>query len=330
MNLSQEFIEYIALHRREILQPEAPSHLLELLGLDDESLQRWRSASETIVTLPHSSPNVFKLRTRVMQHAAYIQTSHHKVHHARITLSHNNYSDLGWRPYSWWFLNRNGEVSEERFVTRHKKFKHLTVSSQPPLHTIPEGLLAHDTMAAEAAVWGSNLSVSFMLIDAVTSHFAGLKPDARCTYIPLNWLISFAQDKARASSVESEWLRFLLDRAEGRSVSSVGKLEAHCSWTADILDNFSNLALLSLLGEPHVLGGEKMAGYWPHPLNAIREANRNSPVSLPFPHLVTVPNFDLLDRYPPSPRVKLYLRNHGLPYSQGLAVAEHGRFAANE
>lgn len=325
--MTEDLIEFVRRARTGWLLPGAPPDAFRLLGVDDETLDRWRDSAGRVVTLPHASPNVFHPRTRVGWYAGHVLKRHPDRHHVRVVLTHVNFSDLGWRPYAWWSLSPDGEVRVYRQFSRNKKQKHVVVSSRPGMTETPDGLGAVDAEAARAALWGADLSVSYMLISAVVERAAGMVAAGRASYVPLTALVGFARSQAAAGDVAwGDWCRGLTAQAGGRRVGADGRLEPCDPAVADVFDNYSNLAALALLGGPQVLGGGKMAAYWPA-VEAVLDPLARPKTETPTLDLRVVPDVDLMGPIRPSPAVQTQLEALGVPYSQGLAVAEHGAFA---
>ncbi|MEV5499527.1 hypothetical protein AB0M50_29410 [Nonomuraea fuscirosea] len=338
MSTKALFIEHLRRERLTLLRPDTPPEIvaraLELLGLDDPSLDRWARSRTSLISLPHASPNVFDPRTRVGWFAGEMQRQVSGLHHVRVVLTHTNFSDLGWRPYAWWYLS-DGVVRRHRLFSRNKKQKHCVISSRPPLDVVPEGMTGADLSAARAAIWGSDLAASFMLIGAVIERAAGMIPGPVATYLPLTMLVSFVRELAsRASSPDEQgaspaaWCGRLIATTQGRRVAPDGTLRECSGDRAEVLDNYGNLASLALLEDAQVLGGAKMAGYWPDVEAVAARIQGTAPEGFALPCVLMVPELDLLSFAGPSPDVAAQLERQGVRYSQGLAVAEHGCFAA--
>ncbi|GAA3634520.1 hypothetical protein GCM10022223_61060 [Kineosporia mesophila] len=326
MSPDPDLAAFVRRERGRLLRAGGSPRALASLGLDDGSLDRWQHASRSLVTLPHASPNVFFPRVRVGWFAASRQAGLPHLHHVRIVLTHVNFSDLGWRPYAWWYMGADGTLHCSRQFTRSKKLKHVIVGSRPRLGEIPEGVRGADGEAAELALSGADLSASYMLIMSAVERAAGLAAPGAVTYLPLNWLVRFAREQSGTATAVGRWLQALLTGAEGRRVDDSGRLVPCPPADAHVLDNTSNQALLALLGETEVLGGGKMAAYWPDIEARLDRLRPQAPATLGAPRPVTVP--DVLDQPPvhPAPALLAQLVTAGIPYSQGLAVAEHGAF----
>lgn len=330
MSTRAAFIDYVRARRTSLFRPGVPDDVLALAGLDDAALERWAASPRVLVTLPHASPNVFDPRTRVGWYAGRLQARDPGVHHVRAVLTHVNFSDLGWRPYGWWYLDGDHQVCCARQFTRNKKRKHVVVSSRPPLEGVPEGMTGTDADAARAAAWGADLALSYLLVGAVTERAAGMVSGGAATYLPLTLFVGFARERAAAGGADplTRWCRALLADAGGRRLDASGELEDCDPFKAEVLDNDSDLTLLALTGSPVVAGGAKMAGYWPQIDALAARLSPDAPADCPPPRLLVVPDADLLAAAGPSPDVAAQLAAQGVPYSQGLAVAEHGAFAA--
>jgi hypothetical protein len=340
------FIEHLRHARHDLLRPGLDpadaATALSLLGLDDAALDHWATAAAPLVSLPHASPNVFFPRALVGWFASKLMRGTDQ-HHIRIALTHVNFSDLGWRPYAWWYLDQAGTLRCHRVFSRNKKRKHVVVASQPALGAQPEGMAGADRRAAQAAAMGADLAASYQLITAVTERAAGLAPAGRTTYLPLTALVSFARELAAERSLPGSggsdggtggsggagaWCSALLDGARGRRVGADGALRDCPARDADVFDNYSNLAALCLLGRTCVLGGKKMAGYWPEVRAVIGRYGQSAPGDMTEPEVLVVPEAEGPGPVSPSPAVTAQLAEQGVPYSQAMAVAEHGDFAA--
>lgn len=319
--MRKHFIAWLREQRHTLVtDPEA----LATLGLDDAGLAAWAGAERVVTTLPHASPNVFFPRVGVAWYARHLQQEDAELHHVRFALTHVNFSDLGWRPYAWWHLDAGGRLQRSTLFTRNKKRKHVVVASQATLRAVPESMIGVDAAAAELARSGTNLAHSYLLAMAAVERAAGLALPGRTVYLPLSLLVAFARSSG------APWLRELVGSATGRRLGDDGLLYAVAdSRTADVLDNDSNLALLAALGEQGVVGGAKMEAYWPQVLARGRRASAASGVRLPAPALVKLPaGVDYAAHVAPSATLAAALDAAGIGYSQGLAVGEHGAFAA--
>ncbi|MEU6611604.1 hypothetical protein ABZ922_42470 [Streptomyces shenzhenensis] len=342
MDTKQAFIDHVRRGRSSLLRPDAPAEAVDealaVLGLDDASLARWSVSESVLVSLPHASPNVFDPRMRVGWYAATAQRRDPRPnHHLRVVLTHINFSDLGWRPYAWWYLGDDGKVHCHRQFSRNKKHKHVTVASRPPLEEVPEAVTGTDLAASRIARWGADLAVSYMLVTAVIERAAGMVSAPTATYLPLPVLISFVQAHTEDPPATAgppggslaSWCTLLTERADGRRVGPDGVLVECPARQATVFDNYSNLAALSVLGAPQVLGGTKMAGYWPNVQRLLDALRQVAPPDLRDPRTSLVPDADPRRLVRPSPATAAELERQGIPYSQGLAVAEHGDFAAH-
>ncbi|MGW2861805.1 hypothetical protein, partial [Streptomyces sp. NPDC001205] len=161
----------------------------------------------------------------------------------------------------------------------------------------------------------------------------------RTLYLPLDLLVAFFRDglagadpaATRAGSDASGgWAAALFGlRTRARRLDATGRLvDCDSAGEAFVLDNSSNIALLSLLGCAGVVGGAKMAGYWGEIEERVERAGRLSGVPVPLPELLRLPDgVAYEDVVRPSPGLAAELAAAGIGYSQGMAVAEHGSFA---
>ncbi|RMB71745.1 hypothetical protein AYK61_21380 [Rhodococcus sp. SBT000017] len=330
--VGEQLIEFVRSRRGDYVDPAAPESALQSLGLDDATLARWRSSTDVIATLPHASPNVFFPRVRVSWYAGRLQAREPDTHHVRLCLTHVNLSDLGWRPYAWWYLDERGDLAELRLSTRNKKRKHAVVSSVGPINGPPPGASGADLDAGNAASWGRDHAVSSMLILSTVERAAGMSESGRTTYVPFDELVSFVRDRSDGPGSDplTRWSKGVLAHADGRRKGPDGRLRPCDPIEADVFDHNSNMALLSLLGDPRVLGGAKMTGYWPAVKSRVDAVRADSGVDASTPHPVEVPDVDLTPIASPSFGVREQLRQAGIEYSQSMAVHEHGRFAATD
>jgi hypothetical protein len=322
-----EFAAWLRGRARTLARAEA----LTALGLDDDGLHALQTARQVVVSLPHASPNVFFPRAGVSWYARHLQRADPSVLHLRVVLTHVNFSDLGWRPYAWWFLDKDSRLTRETLFTRNKKAKHVTVASQGPMLDIPDRAHHTDRSAAELALLGTNRAISYMLLMSTVERAAGLTVPGRTVYVPLDLLVAFFCERHRDATAGEygRWLSDLLDlRTATRRLTDTGTLEPGTLADAFVLDNTSNLALLSLLGCTGVVGGAKMAAYWSDITDRLTSAGRSSGLPVAAPELLRLPGgIDYLDLVRPSPDVAADLEAAGIAYSQGMAVAEHGDFA---
>ncbi|WP_438484866.1 hypothetical protein [Streptomyces sp. S186] len=309
-------------HRRECL---------DVLGLDEATLTACANTPQLIVTLPHASPNVFFPRVGVCWYARHLQEVNAAAFHLRVVLTHVNFSDLGWRPYAWWFLDEAGEPARETFFTRNKKAKHVVVASQAPIRAVPPQAVNADRAAAELGLCGADRAVSYMLMTAAIERAAGLTIPGRTLYVPLNLIVEFFRDDhGNGADAAAKWASPLMGSGAGaRKVGRSGKLEpADAVREAFVMDNPTNIALLSLLSSPEIVGGGKMAGYWSDIVERVDNANRTSGLNIPAPKLSRLPdNVNYQQHVTPSLSLRQALETEGVGYSQGMAVTEHGAFA---
>ncbi|MFB7664059.1 hypothetical protein ACFC1R_08945 [Kitasatospora sp. NPDC056138] len=335
LTVRQEFASWLRSKRDEIIADSGDEDFqesLEILGLDDRSLARFATAENVLVSLPHASPNVFFPRVGVSWYVRHLQQADDSAFHLRVVLTHVNFSDLGWRPYAWWYLDTEGALRRETLFTRNKKAKHVVVASQGPLQSVPNSAGNVDRKAARLAKSGINRAISYMLLMATVEESAGLSVSGSTLYVPLNLVVEFFRDRRLGPGSDSHqrWADALLESSpQARSLSPSGELAAsEAPGTAFVLDNSSNIALLSLLSCTGIVGGAKMAGYWHEVGDRVTAADRAAAIAVALPSLVRLPDgIDYLRPVPPSPRLARELEAAGIGYSQGMALAEHGRFA---
>lgn len=327
-DIREEFLRGIA---ATLPETSAQHGRREIFGWTDQAERNFRHAERILVTLPHASPNVFFPRAMPHWHATRRSNEHDGIH-LRIVLDHINFSDLGWRPYSWWYLDSGGALSDLRLFTRNKKKKHVAVCSRPPLP--PEKLQwprgYSDWLPRDAR----NLSDSFIGVMACDEAMAGLRPKDRLVYVNLSDVVAILRRIAErlGGGGRRSWLQSLFSHAEGRIVGASGSLEP-CEepWRASIIDNASMIAALGALGNVEIIGGRKMLGYWGDVLSKAATATHACGVTAPLP--VPIDFSELRPRLePPRPseRLRKQLYDAGIGYSQGLAVAEHGAYASGD
>lgn len=231
---------------------------LRALGLDDAGLDAFARAPRVLVSLPHASPNVFFPRVGVSWYVRHLQRADPSAFHLRVALTHVNFSDLGWRPYAWWFLDRDGALARETLFTRDKKAKHVAVAGRPPMRGVPERAVGADREAASLALRGADRALSYLLLMSAVERAAGLAVPGRTLYLPLDLLVAYFRGGPGG------WPAALFGlRTGARRLDGTGRLvECERAEEAFVLDNSSNIALLSALGCAGVVGGAKMAGYW--------------------------------------------------------------------
>lgn len=294
--------------------------LQHLFGWDIATANSFLSASRLIVTLPHASPNVFFPRVAASWYARHLQCDDGKAFHLRIVLSHTNFSDLGWRPYAWWYLDNRQQVRKVNLFTRNKKKKHVTIISQPPLSelALPDmenHLLAAYSMSTQCI----NRAWSYVALMASTERAAGLSLAQRTMYITLDQLL-FAISQSELSGLSS-----LLQRINARSLCPLGELQPTTPGEPSLVyDNSMNIALISTLGTDGIIGGAKMLNYW----SGVASCERSLATGYrPMKVLLIPEDNQVVEKVMPSQGVSKQLVQLGIPYSQGLALSEHGRFA---
>ncbi|MFF4183039.1 hypothetical protein ACFYZ9_07605 [Streptomyces sp. NPDC001691] len=333
------FVAWLRSARDALVADEGKGRALRALGLDDAGLDAFTDARRVVVSLPHASPNVFFPRVGVSWYVRHLQRADPSAFHLRVALTHVNFSDLGWRPYAWWFLDQRGALARETLFTRNKKAKHVVVAGQPPLSEVPSRAVGADREAARLALHGTDRALSHLLLMSAVERAAGLTVPGRTLYLPLDLLVAFFRDglagadpaATRAGSDASGgWAAALFGlRTRARRLDATGRLvDCDSAGEAFVLDNSSNIALLSLLGCAGVVGGAKMAGYWGEIEERVERAGRLSGVPVPLPELLRLPDgVAYEDVVRPSPGLAAELAAAGIGYSQGMAVAEHGSFA---
>jgi hypothetical protein len=302
---------------------------LDIYGWSKEAISNFCSADEIIVTLPHASPNIFFPRVLPNWYAKKNYMTKNIVH-LRIVLDHTNFGDLGWRPYRWWYLDKDKCLKSHSMFTRNKKKKHVIVSSQ-------KSLSASDNFAlTDYGNWlpldADNLAESYIGMMARDETKAGLVIKDRTLYIPLSIAIkSIAAVIKQDSTIQrTMWLRNLFHMADWRCIGSDKKLHDSLNINEQtVMDNYSMIAALGSLGNVSIIGGNKMQDYWKEVINRSHQADI---VGNGMPFTPTPVNcFSGIQLTPPFPSkiVMDQLTKEGINYSQGLAISEHGAFASH-
>jgi hypothetical protein len=330
VNSRSDFIGWLRRRRGGLVGGPDRDVALSMLGLDDAHLGRWEAGCAQVTSLPHASPNVFFPRVGVAWFARHLQERDPQLLHLRVTLTHVNFSDLGWRPYAWWYVDNDKILRRSTQFTRNKKAKHVVVASQGPLAAVPASTCGVQAEAARLATQASDRSISYMLIMAAEERAAGLAVADRTVYLPLSLLVEYATTLADATHARADarWLAALLASASGRRIAPDGRLAAvEDTRYASVLDNTSNIALLSLLGGQQVIGGAKMAAYW-HGVEArCRQAGGDSGVHPATPEMARLPEVKYDAHVAASGPLAAQLAAAEVGYSQGMALVEHERFA---
>jgi hypothetical protein len=321
----------LATHLRPPVQPhdEVDQQLVRVLGHDQATLARLRQATRFVVTFPHASPNVFFPRALTAWSARELQRQDADVFHLRIVLTHTNFSDLRWRPYAWWVIDGLGRLCRMPIFSRNKKRKHVVVASQPPLDcTDYSALTGHDREAGQLAERTRDLSGSFMALTASVERACGFVAAGRTSYVALNDLLVALLRAADGMPVRTaEWLHRLVAGSSGRRVlGSDGTLQlAGADEVPFVLGNAENLALLALLPDVTVIGGAKMQTYWPQIVDLARCGRERQGAALTTPRLRLRDEAAAERLWPPTPSLMNELAAAGIGYSQGMALALHGR-----
>lgn len=312
----QELAAWLRLHRDDLFSDGSPA-ARELLGLDDATLDQLSRTERLTATFPHASPNIFFPRAITPWFARHRQSEDETTFHLRIVLTHTNLGDLSWRPYAWWFLNSHGELYRHTLFSRNRRQRHLVLAGLPSLTELPDHDFPAERSAAELATTAVNLAVSYLVLMATTERAAGFTVPRRTAYVPLDLMVEFFL--RTGPSVAREWGAAVAAAAEapGRCIGADGRLRvATGQRDAWILDNTSNLTLLSPLVD-HVIGGTKMAGYWPTVVQQATFCGGEAPG-------LAVPRVTAQALPTPRPPLSVQLRDAGVPYSLGMCVHEHG------
>ncbi|WP_019222052.1 hypothetical protein [Bartonella senegalensis] len=292
-----------------------------LFGWDSPTVNEFINTAHLIVTLPHANPNVFFPRVFASWYAHHLQCINKQIFHLRIVLSHINFSDLGWRPYAWWYFDSHKKIQKMSFFTRNKKNKHVTVISQPSL---PEAFLPdmdiYHLEAYSLATQCTNRAWSYVAMMASIERAAGLSIAQRTMYITMDQFL------AAISKTAELRLSSLLQQSSGRILDNDGKLKpAKLDVAPLVYDNATNIALISTLGTKGIIGGKKMFSYWSDV--ASREKIFSAEKYRPMEVLLIPDAYKIAEKMMLSRETSNQLMKLGIPYSQGLALSEHGRFS---
>ena len=249
--------------------------------------------------------------------------------HLRVVLTHTNFSDLGWRPYAWWVVNREGRLERVSIFTRNKKQKHVVVASQPAYTSFPTLLTSHDEAAARFAAMGQDRAWCYINLMASIERACGFSQPARTIYAPLDWLVASALtvSENETATETGRWLKGLLEISDGARVIGSGGIlrEAVRNEKPFVYSNPANLAILAALPSAEVLGGVKMASYWSEVERLIDLAAKRSGAPKPYLKRLQVSDEELETRTPPTPELSRQLHEAGVPFSQGMALSLHGQ-----
>ncbi|MBD2815773.1 hypothetical protein ID850_13580 [Xenorhabdus sp. Flor] len=323
----QLMVSQINVQKREFF-PTLPdifsSCIWSLLGWNTITLDNFLHAKKILVTLPHASPNIFFLRAGVSKFVTEKQKEDDDYFHLRVILTHTNFSDLGWRPYAWWYLNEAGILTKQSLFSRNKKKKHYIIASQPPLllnkqpypHFLEKGI--------QLAQYTNNLALSYIVLQAWQEQLSGFSLANRTLYVPLDTLILLMQTLAKQQPKEHPWLLNLLIHAQSRAFSD-HQLEYIHQWeNAYIYDNYTNISLLFLLAPIAIVGGAKMQRYWSHIVDNITSFNEKITIPCPIPQCVVFPQRqEYLLPYLPNPGTLYQLQKADIEYSLAMAISEH-------
>lgn len=313
-----EFIEFYKSKLDLWFDLQSNPSLSAELGVDQISLAHLSESDTIYVTLPHSSPNIFGKRNLPAVSASEFTAKESSAHHLRIFLTHNNFSDLGWRPYSMWYITNDRKVDEFRYVTRGKKYKHRCVESLKyiPFDDIDKSLGPTELEIEEFRRLGMNMAASFICGVAKEESLFGINIKKRTTYVPLPILTSFVLEKLHGG--EHDYLESMLVDSIYKKINKLGILEECGIDEAYIFDNYTNIAITSIFNNTIVIGGSKMKSYWEnvekliHPYHEIR----NNIQAIDISDKV-LPNL-----FNPSNIIKNQLDEKGIEFSLGMALHE--------
>lgn len=244
-----------------------------MLGVDDSSLQSLLSEFHTYLTLPHASPNVFGGRNLPTLRAARLVKTDDSAHHVHIVLTHNNFSDLGWTPYVYWYLGTDRLIGERRYATRGRAYKHRAVESLSfSSAEVLEKSRIEEIEAQNFRRTGKNLAVAFIASQAYLERLAGLNVARSVMYIPLPILTEFVRKISTARDDVSSAFSRMVSEATGRRIDTRGHLVEAPAARSYIFDNYTNIASSVLFRSPVILGGQKMSNYWKNVEETVKSA----------------------------------------------------------
>ncbi|MDC9604102.1 hypothetical protein [Xenorhabdus griffiniae] len=305
--------------------PNTLSHYVwSLLGWNKITLRRFLCAKKIFVTLPHASPNIFFPRAGVSKFVTDKQKEDYEIFHLRVVLTHTNFSDLGWRPYAWWYLNEEGILIKKSIFSRNKKKKHYIIASQSPLLLDKQCYPHFLEQGAQLAQCADNLALSYLILQAFQEQLSGFTLADRTLYLPLDILILLMQTLARQQPDVHPWLLNLLTHAQSRKLNEYQLENTHRWENAYIYDNYTNISLLFPLAPTAIVGGIKMQRYWSDIIdNAIR-MNEKSTISCPIPQCLTFPQRqEYLLPYLPKQETLRQIQASDVEYSLAMAITEH-------
>lgn len=284
--------------------------LRELLGWDDESLHAFVSADVVIHTSPHASMNAFEPAFAFPWLAARLADSPPAPSagvHLRTTVTHNNLSDLRWRPYAWWHRSREGKVVKTQIFSRNAKCKHEVLFSKEPPKLAPFSLAPSDREATRLASYASDYADFCLLYRAAVERRAGLRGKRPLIEVPLALLCAFAIGEDGVSRWQETMAEFGMSF---RTADSSGRLVAVPPDAAEavvrvgrrlLCPNAINLAQVQLLGVSCMIGAERMAKYVPETATVVKRFVRRmgfSPRQPELVHLTDVPVIAALEHDP--------------------------------
>lgn len=289
------------------------------LGHDTAGLHRYLNAGTVVATTPHASANVFFPRADSHVHAARMARADPGVFQVRAVLTHATLSDLRWRPYAWW-LAPSGSLEKFVFQSRNKSRKHVTVHACAPIDA-RQDVDRVPVAYREAWQWAgaaSNLAWSSMILAAAQERLGGVAEPGRTLFVPLQWLVEVA---AAWLGAGDPGLRAGLRDRERTLDGATGRLvEGGTGGQPFLYDNATNLLLLGLFTDI-VVGGAKMAGYWP---DLATDAATGVAEHVTAPRFQLKPPTSWAQTNPPAEILAGQLSAAGIPYSLGMAQTALG------
>ncbi|MDE1481701.1 hypothetical protein KKI95_01965 [Xenorhabdus bovienii] len=299
-------------------------HVWSLLGWNTIVFERFLHAKKIFVTLPHASPNIFFPRAGVSKFVTDKQKEDNDIFHLRVVLTHTNFSDLGWRPYAWWYLDEEGILTKQSIFSRNKKKKHYIVASQSPLLPDKQSYPYFLNQGVQLAQYASNLSLSYIVLQAFQEQLSGFSLSNRTLYLPLDALVALMQTLAREEPKVHPWLLNLLIHAQNR-VLNEHQLEFTHQWeNAYVYDNYTNISLLFPLAPTAVVGGVKMQRYWSHIVDNVTSINEKIATPYLIPQCLVFPQRkEYLLPYIPKQETLRQIQAADIEYSLAMAIVEH-------
>jgi hypothetical protein len=310
------------------------------LGWTDDSMHNFIHNKYLIHTSPHASMNIFfpKIGSIWLQNILQTKFEHiSKSFHLRTHITHNNISDLGWRPYAWWYICNQYRIHKSIIISRNKKQKHRIVYSLPT-PTIDTTLLNDiDTKGISLATHAKNYAYYSIIYSSYIETCAGFNQPNRTMYVPLDLLHKFFQEINRGEDGGYSITRQLLNGihkkiTKKRRIGDNGELylinsEHFNSTNFFTLSNTGNFLIIYLLAIDAIIGGKKMSSYLKDINQFADLVEADTGIALQRPVFIEVPALPYEKALPPSKDIQQQLKELSIPYSLSMAVYEYGSCA---